>query len=307
MTLEELQKLVEENDIGRPQDIRDKFGESFYQREVVRTRYCEKLKYLRQFENWDLQDFQKFIDKNKVQSPLDFFTRFAKTYRGLINKRQKGWAGSLMYPNKSGKTKLDENFVKEKIIEKCNKEDYIFLNESTWKYGNALTSNIKLMCEKHNHSWETSYNSFVKSNHLCSLCMVKRTKMEDEITDLLKSNKIDFINQYNNPILNGKSLDFYLKDYNIAIECQGEQHFFPIDYFGGEIGFKKQCDRDIKKFDECKSAGIKVLYYVNLKYIKFNFREEIKNICDNSKYFQKIFTDSNELLNEILKIDKDKN
>ena len=26
-------------------------------------------------------------------------------------------------------------------------------------------------------------------------------------------------------------LDFYLPDYNTAIECQGEQHFYPIEYY----------------------------------------------------------------------------
>ena len=30
------------------------------------------------------------------------------------------------------------------------------------------------------------------------------------------------------------SLDFYLPKYNMAIECQGEQHYKPIEYFGGE-------------------------------------------------------------------------
>ena len=47
---------------------------------------------------------------------------------------------------------------------------------------------------------------------------------------------VKFERQYKPLFLkNGKgqqSLDFYLIDYNIAVECQGEQHFKPIDFAG---------------------------------------------------------------------------
>ena len=34
-------------------------------------------------------------------------------------------------------------------------------------------------------------------------------------------------------------LDFYIPSKNIAIECQGIQHFRPIEKFGGEKEFEK--------------------------------------------------------------------
>ncbi len=34
--------------------------------------------------------------------------------------------------------------------------------------------------------------------------------------------------------------DFYLPDYNLLIEYDGEQHFKPVDIWGGEEGFARQ-------------------------------------------------------------------
>ena len=57
------------------------------------------------------------------------------------------------------------------------------------------------------------------------------------------------------------SLDFYLPEYNIAIECQGIQHFKPIEYFGGEKSFKEQKNRDTIKKELCEKHNIKVFYF----------------------------------------------
>ena len=51
------------------------------------------------------------------------------------------------------------------------------------------------------------------------------------------------------PWLNRQRLDFFLPDYNIAIEYQGEQHFKPIKYFGGEKRFIDRIERDKKKIN----------------------------------------------------------
>ena len=44
------------------------------------------------------------------------------------------------------------------------------------------------------------------------------------------------------------TLDFYLPDYDIGIECQGRQHFAPVEKYGGVSGFEDTKIRDgIKK------------------------------------------------------------
>ena len=81
-------------------------------------------------------------------------------------------------------------------------------------------------------------------------------------------NKIDFISQYRYDETNNKnSLDFYLVKENVAIECQGRQHFKPVDFAGrgekwAEEEFEKNIQRDVYKNQLCRDKGIRLLYYV---------------------------------------------
>lgn len=74
-------------------------------------------------------------------------------------------------------------------------------------------------------------------------------------------------------------MDFYLPQYNIAIECQGEQHYFPVDFAGKGEEWAIDKFKQIQKLDEeklklCNENGVKLLY------IKFDDDIEviIKNI-----------------------------
>jgi hypothetical protein len=60
-------------------------------------------------------------------------------------------------------------------------------------------------------------------------------------------------------------IDFYLPDYDIGIECQGRQHFIPVDAFGGEVGFENTVTRDKIKKQLRNENGIKLLYFTELK------------------------------------------
>ena len=71
-----------------------------------------------------------------------------------------------------------------------------------------------------------------------------------------------------------QSLDFFLPEYNIGIECQGEQHFRPVSVFGGEEKYKQVLERDYRKRSICKQHGIKILYYSDVKNIPDEFLKE---------------------------------
>ena len=69
--------------------------------------------------------------------------------------------------------------------------------------------------------------------------------------------------------LGRQSLDFYLPDYKVGIECQGEQHFFPVDFAGKGVEWAcKQFDKvvslDKKKKNLCEKHGVKLLYLGNV-------------------------------------------
>ena len=71
--------------------------------------------------------------------------------------------------------------------------------------------------------------------------------------------------------LGNQHLDFYLPDYNIAIECQGIQHFEPTDFSKNDSeetknkNFKYVIENDIKKKNLCEKNGIKLLYFTSKK------------------------------------------
>lgn len=69
--------------------------------------------------------------------------------------------------------------------------------------------------------------------------------------------------------------------YNIGIECQGEQHFKSIEYFGGEEKLKNQIERDYRKIKLCEQNGVKLLHFTFLKEKEFeNCGYEVINDVD---------------------------
>ena len=175
----------------------------------------------------------------------------------------------------------------ETFIEKAKKihnDEYVYFSEET--YINNRTP-VKIKCKKHGIFYQKP-NSHL-NGHGCPVC--RESKLEKEIYTFLQEKNINFIYQANKRILEwlGKqSLDFYLPDYNIAIECQGEQHFIPTTFGSTQITpeeyLQQIIKRDKQKLQLCNEHNIKILYYTN------KIRE---------KYFGKIYTDKNKLFKNI--------
>lgn len=63
--------------------------------------------------------------------------------------------------------------------------------------------------------------------------------------------------QHASPAFLGRQhYDIYFPEYKIAIEYQGDQHFRPIDYFGGEEAFISGQERDKKKRELSRKNGV---------------------------------------------------
>ena len=67
--------------------------------------------------------------------------------------------------------------------------------------------------------------------------------------------------------------DFYLPTYNVCIEYQGKQHYYPIEYFGGQEYFEYIQKHDNIKKEYCKNNGILLLC---IPYFK-DAKEELNN------------------------------
>lgn len=76
------------------------------------------------------------------------------------------------------------------------------------------------------------------------------------------------------------SYDFYLPQYNLLIEFQGEQHEHPVEYFGGEEQFKVQQEHDNRKRDYAKLHNINLLeiWYYDINNIEKILTEALNNL-----------------------------
>ena len=162
---------------------------------------------------------------------------------------------------------------KERFIKLANKKYNNYYDYSKVEYVNA-TTDVIIICPKHGE-FKTTPNRHL-NNSTCPLC--NESSLEHTIRLLLEENNIRYEFQKTFEWLKYEShmfLDFYLTDYSIAIECQGEQHFKPIDFFGGEDELKIIKERDRIKRQLCEENNIKLLYYTetNLE----NFSENINS------------------------------
>lgn len=112
-------------------------------------------------------------------------------------------------------------------------------------------------------------------------CGCLHSKGEERIQQILKELNIDFISQYHTDELKNDNnyylyFDFYLPDYNVIIEYQGEQHYSPINRgYYNDVTYQELKLRDEKKREFCHNKGIRLIeipytdyYLLNQSYIK---------------------------------------
>ena len=167
---------------------------------------------------------------------------------------------------KKAKIKHNNKYVYDKVVYRKNSEK------------------VCIVCPVHGEFWQEP------TNHLqgqgCPIC--NNSHIEEEIRQFLQVNNIIFEEQKTFDWLKHKNklrLDFYLPDYNIAIECQGQQHFKDV-YFDGKTSLlEENIKRDQIKRDLCEEHGLKIYYYANYEY--------------DFPYF--VYTDKEKMLKQIFK------
>ena len=163
----------------------------------------------------------------------------------------------------------------EKISYKIHKTHEQYVNElklvnpnimpiETYKY--ALTPILHKCLIDGNEWYVTPANTL--SGCGCPKC--SKSKGEEQICKFLDKTNVCYEHQKTfDDCRDIKPLpfDFYLPDYNCCIEYDGEQHYRPVDYFGGEDSFKKTVMHDKIKNDYCNDNNIKLLripYFANV-------------------------------------------
>jgi len=163
-----------------------------------------------------------------------------------------------------------KSFIKRAKLVHDDKYDYSLVD-----YVNAVTK-IKIICPKHGTFMQRSGDHLVGRG--CPHC--NESKGELVITNYLKTKGFEFIREkkYDNCRGYKRTLpfDFYLPDYNALVEYDGEQHFKPLKYWGGEEGFNRQQINDNIKNEYAKNNNI------NLLRIRFDEYKNINEILDKN-------------------------
>lgn len=135
---------------------------------------------------------------------------------------------------------------------------------------------VNIICNKHGEFRQ------IPKLHLqgtgCPKC--RETSGEREIRKWLVSNKLPFISQYafEDCTLQRKlRFDFYLPEYNLIIEYDGEYHFFPVQFKGTTKKRAKQIHEKAKAGDALKNNYC-IKHNIQLIRIDYTQRKNIANI-----------------------------
>ena len=143
--------------------------------------------------------------------------------------------------------------------------------------------NLEITCEECGKPYITSFDYYKRAGKTkCNDCTCSYG--ERLILQYLTSKNISyehdthqiFTSEWDNPL----RFDFYLDDYNTAIEFDGEQHYFPVNFDNyHEERFKKEF-YDLKIRDQIKNKYC-LENRITLIRIPYWDRDNIKEILDN--------------------------
>lgn len=205
-----------------------------------------------------------------------------------------------------GCEKCAKEFAKQQMIKQGEERRKTFINDAIKIHGNQYDyskvdisgslKKVEIICPEHGSFFMYPSNHLVKQEG-CPKCNKQCLNAERRLGVLLKEKfpDIKIVPQYHG-FLKKQSLDYFMPDYNIGIEYQGEQHFENVDYFNdNRHNFEKRKLLDINKYNTCLQHNVKILY--------FTFKQKFKDI----QYIDKVYTNLDELFLTIQELIKNKN
>lgn len=184
---------------------------------------------------------------------------------------------------KCGRIKANNSnsYSQDEFIKKCSKIHNNKYDYSLVKYNRSFDI-VTIICPEHGEFQQRA------SNHLmgqgCPKCGFKsQLFLFEKLTSIFKNECFSW--EYRAKWLGKQRIDICIEKYKIAIEYDGQQHFYPINHFGGEDGFAKRVKYDALKEKLCEENGFK-LFRIKYDYTDedfYNLCVEIQKIIDNGK------------------------
>lgn len=244
-------------------------------------KYDESMYRVCQYNKW-LDDF---FGKQKINRTKDSTIYDYDTCKNLAN---------------SCKTKheMKEKYSRAYIISLKNKWLDDFFNENKRNLTYEFCKEVASKCSSRkelNIKDVSVYCKSLKMGWLDEFYLEKEySVLEREVMNYCKNNFISY--KYRAKCFewlknkNKLELDFYLPDYNTAIECQGIQHFEPRDYFGGEDEYKGIIKRDCKKKKLCDKYNIRLFYYTKNNYENIKIYNKENTYTNIDLLFEAIYS-----------------
>ncbi|MFT5217129.1 MAG: hypothetical protein ACI83H_002263 [Glaciecola sp.] len=184
--------------------------------------------------------------------------RWKKPYRrdesvGLHIKGQK-WSNYIEFIGDIDKAKFNEHYKHIRYyIEDFEKDGYSTKQESSIYFAKeCLSYHLR-------NTLEQTIDEFIKEGRI--ELFEGRWINEFNLYLGLKKYFQDYsiIYQASPSFLDGQIFDVWIHEMKVAIEYNGLQNYEPVDFFGGEEGFKDTLIRDENKRKKCKKNKVKMI------------------------------------------------
>lgn len=264
-------------------DCEDKDGYR-YNTTILSLKNLNLTKKVYTLNKWSIYNINKYIENNNITSILlseeysgsKSLMRFRCECGNIYETCWSEFSSRRRYYCHNCALKYGTKRLKRDFIEKEFKKYGLTIAEGEIYNNNrtplkCYTNDGHIVFKDYNNLVSDYFDYFDKKRHI--------SKGEQKISDILDRLNVLFVREYGftdckktNKLL----FDFYLPEYNICIEYNGEQHYKPIEYFGGTKYFICQKERDKIKQKYCRDNNIKLII---IPYTEF---KNIENILINN-------------------------
>lgn len=206
-----------------------------------------------------LSKINRLLNKANYKPKVNVFGNLLLKHPNDIHMNERYILEHLDYINQLLKSCFSNNFF--------IKEDFVYDNNTN----DLPYSTSRVDLDLYRIAYQASKNAYkekmerFESDVLAEMTSlgykINKWKSEVELFSIVCKEFKDAIYQYHCDWLGLQSLDIYIPSLKLAIEYQGEQHYRPIELFGGEKGFYNTIKRDLKKKQLCKKNNIKLIYW----------------------------------------------
>lgn len=217
-----------------------KFGKKYSQIRDQKYILCQKCAIERRVDKRrkDFRHVKKLFEDNKYKILLN--QNYVNNVTKLEVEDEEGYRGFLEYRQ----LKKGDSLVR--FSTKTNEKYFLYNIRLHEKKNNYSSSVLSIIPERKDKSrtvisvkcgcgeiYETTYIYYLNKDGQCAKCINSLSSYESKMRNYLFQNGIYFISEYTFADCRDKNplpFDFYLPEYNLVIEIDGEGHYFPCHF-----------------------------------------------------------------------------